>query len=172
MTKAPAEKPAKPALSSRAPNKAQLAAAEQWLMTIQDDVAGLITSGWAAAIVAPGDLAVDFYRHLFAAAPAVIELFAGDMTEQQGRLTHTLEETVALVHQPEHLLLLLRASGVRHHHYQVQQAYFGVMRNILIDTLATRGGAGFTAAHRAAWEGFFDNMATIMQHGMASAAKN
>jgi len=172
MTKAPTEKPAKSTASTRAPTKAQLTAAEQWLMNIQEDIAGLITSGWAAAIAAPGELAVDFYRNLFAAAPAVIELFAGDMTEQQGRLTHTLEETVALVHQPEHLLLLLRASGVRHHHYQVQQAYFAVMRNILIDTLAVRGGAGFTAAHRAAWEGLFDNMATVMQYSMASAAKN
>lgn len=166
MTKAPS------APTSRAPNKAQLAAAEQWLMTIQGEIAALITSGWAAAITAPGDLAVDFYRKLFAAAPAVIELFSGDMTEQQGRLTHTLEETVALVHQPEQLLLLLRASGVRHHHYQVQQAYFGVMRNVLIDTLAERGGARFTAAHRSAWEGLFDHMATVMRHGMASAAKN
>lgn len=158
--------------SSRAPNKAQLAAAELWLMNIQDDVAALIASGWDAATSAPGDLAVDFYQNLFAAAPGVIGLFAGDMTEQQGRLTHTLGETVALVHEPEHLLLLLRASGVRHHHYQVQQAYFGVMRNILIDTLAARAGASFTPAHRAAWEGLFDNMATVMQHGMASAAKN
>jgi hemoglobin-like flavoprotein len=158
--------------SSRAPTKAQLAAAEQWLINLQDDTAALIRSGWSAAIAASGDLAADFYQNLFAAAPAVIDLFSGDMTEQQARLVHTLEETVALVHQPEHLLLLLRASGVRHHHYQVKQAYFGVMRNILIDTLATRASLYFTAAHRAAWEGFFDNMATVMQHGMASAAKN
>lgn len=163
MTKAPA---------SRAPTKTQLAAAEQWLMSIPGDTAGLIESAWHAAANAPGDLAADFYHNLFAAAPGVIELFAGDMTEQKGRLTHTLAETVALVHNPEHLLLLLRASGVRHHHYQVKQAYFGVMRNILIDTIAIRGGELFTPAHREAWEGLFDNMATVMQHGMASAAKS
>lgn len=163
MTKAPV---------SRAPTKAQLIAAEQWLMNIHSDTAGLIESGWRAAVDAPGELAADFYHNLFAAAPGVIELFAGDMTEQQGRLTHTLGETVALVHNPEHLLLLLRASGVRHHHYQVKQAYFGAMRNILIDTIAVRAGEEFTSAHRSAWEGLFDNMATIMQHGMASAAKS
>jgi hemoglobin-like flavoprotein len=163
MTKAP---------TARAPTKAQLAAAEHWLMNIHSDTASLIESGWRAAVNAPGEFAADFYHNLFAAAPGVIALFAGDMTEQQGRLTHTLGETVALVHNPEHLLLLLRASGVRHHHYQVKHAYFGVMRNILIDTLAVRAGEGFSTAHREAWEGLFDNMATVMQHGMASAAKS
>ena len=163
MTKAP---------TSRAPTKAQVTAAEDWLINIDADTVALIESGWNAAIDADGDFAADFYQNLFAAAPVVIELFSGDMTEQKGRLTHTLVETVALLHNPEHLLLLLRASGVRHHHYQVKQAYFGVMRNILIDTIAVRAGDLFTAAHRQAWEGFFDNMATIMQGGMASAAKN
>jgi hemoglobin-like flavoprotein len=163
MTKAP---------TSRAPTKAQVTAAEDWLININADTAALIESGWHAAIDADGDFAADFYQNLFAVAPVVIELFSGDMSEQKGRLTHTLAETVALLHNPEHLLLLLRASGVRHHHYQVKQAYFGVMRNILIDTIATRAGYLFTAEHRQAWEGFFDNMATIMQSGMASAAKN
>lgn len=160
------------ASGSRAPTKAQLTAAEHWLMNIDADTASLIESAWHTAVAAPGDLAADFYHNLFAAAPGLIELFAGDMTEQQGRLTHTLGKTVALVHNPEHLLLLLRASGVRHHHYQVKHAYFGAMRNILIDTIATRAGAPFTSAHRTAWEGLFDNMAIVMQYGMASAAKN
>lgn len=163
MTKAP---------TSRPPTKAQLTAAEKWLMDINPDAAVLIESGWRAAIEAPGDFATDFYQNLFAAAPAVIELFSGDMTEQKGRLTHTLAETVVLIHNPKHLLLLLRASGVRHQHYQVKQAYFGAMRNILIDTIALRAGDSFTDEHRRAWEGFFDNMATVMQAGMAAAAKS
>jgi hemoglobin-like flavoprotein len=133
------------AAASRAPTKAQVQAAELWLL--------------------------DFYRALFTVAPGVIGLFAGDMTEQQGRLTHTLAETVELVDQPETLLLLLRASGVRHHHYEVKHAYFSVMRTTLIDTIASRAGAMFDAAHRQAWESMFDNMAVIMQDGMAAAAK-
>jgi hemoglobin-like flavoprotein len=157
--------------STRAPSKAQVKAAETWLMAIGDGQAGLIEDAWLRAVAAPGDFAADFYQNLFRAAPAVVELFSGDMNEQQGRLTHTLAETVALVHQPAHLLLLLRASGVRHHHYQVKQAYFGVMRDILIDTIALRAGAIFTPAHRSAWESMFDHMAAIMRDGMASAAK-
>ncbi|MES3020686.1 MAG: globin domain-containing protein [Pseudomonadota bacterium] len=160
------------AASARAPNKAQLQIAEQWLMAIDGATAELITTAWNSAVQAPGDFAADFYKNLFAVAPAVIGLFSGDMTEQQGRLTHTLGETVELVHQPETLLLLLRASGVRHHHYEVKQAYFGVMRNVLIDTICVRAGAVFSPAHRTAWEGLFDNMAVVMQHGMASAAKS
>jgi hemoglobin-like flavoprotein len=159
------------AATARAPNKAQLQLAEQWLMAIDADTAALITTGWNSAVQAPGDFAADFYKNLFAVAPAVIGLFSGDMTEQQGRLTHTLGETVELVGQPATLLLLLRASGVRHHHYEVKHAYFGAMRNVLIDTLAMRAGPMFGAAHRSAWEGLFDNMAVVMQHGMASAAK-
>ena len=157
--------------STRAPTKAQLTVAENWLKNIDADTAGLIESAWIASIESSGDFAADFYKNLFAAAPAVVGLFAGDMTEQQGRLTHTLEETVALVHNPDHLLLLLRASGVRHHHYQVKYEYFGVMRDILINTIGSRACSVFTPEHKSAWEGFFDNMATVMQHGMSSAAK-
>jgi hemoglobin-like flavoprotein len=162
MTKSP---------SARAPSKVQLEAAEQWLNNIQSETASLIQFAWDSAVASPGDFAADFYDNLFKAAPSVIGLFAGDMTEQQGRLTHTLGETVALVDKPAHLLLLLRASGVRHHHYDVKQVHFGVMRDILIDTIAFRVGASFETKHRSAWEALFDNMATIMQHGMASAAK-
>jgi hemoglobin-like flavoprotein len=159
------------AAASRAPSKAQVKAAELWLLDIGAEQAGRIKAGWQAAIDAPGDFGNDFYRALFTVAPGVIGLFSGDMTEQQGRLTHTLAETVELVDQPATLLLLLRASGVRHHHYQVKHAYFSVMRDTLINTMASRAGAMFDAAHRQAWEAMFDNMAAIMQDGMASAAK-
>ena len=159
------------AATSRAPTKAQVQAAELWLLDIGEEQARMVKAGWQAAIDAPGDFGADFYRALFTVAPGVIGLFAGDMTEQQGRLTHTLAETVELVDQPETLLLLLRASGVRHHHYEVKHAYFSVMRATLIDTIASRAGAMFDAAHRQAWESMFDNMAVIMQDGMAAAAK-
>ena len=157
--------------SARAPNKLALAAAEQWISGLPAETADLVKQAWQAANRPPGDFATDFYSRLFAAAPAVVGLFSGDMTEQRHRLTHTLDETVALIHAPQHLLLLLRASGVRHHHYAVKQAYFSAMRDVLIDTMAARAGASFAPEHRAAWEAFFDNMATVMQHGMASAAK-
>ena len=160
------------ASASRAPTKAQVVSAEQWLKNIDAETATLIESGWRAAVNADGDFAADFYHNLFAAAPGVIGLFAGDMTEQKGRLTHTLAETVALLPNPEHLVLLLRASGVRHHHYDVKYAYFDVMRDILINTIAVRAAELFTPAHRQAWEGFFDNMAIVMQQGMANAAKS
>lgn len=159
------------AAASRAPTKAQVQAAELWLLDIGEEQARMVKAGWQAAIDAPGDFGGDFYRALFTVAPGVVGLFAGDMTEQQGRLTHTLAETVELVDQPQTLLLLLRASGVRHHHYEVKHAYFSVMRATLIDTIASRAGAMFDAAHRQAWESMFDNMAVIMQDGMAAAAK-
>ena len=157
--------------ASRAPSKAQVQAAELWLLEISEEQARMVKNGWQAAVDAPGDFGSDFYRDLFTVAPGVIGLFSGDMTEQQGRLTHTLAETVQLVDQPTTLLLLLRASGVRHHHYEVKHAYFSVMRNTLLNTMERRAGAVFDAAHRQAWESMFDNMATIMQDGMASAAR-
>jgi hemoglobin-like flavoprotein len=159
------------AAASRAPSKAQVQAAELWLLEISEEQARMVKNGWQAAVDAPGDFGSDFYRDLFTVAPGVIGLFSGDMTEQQGRLTHTLAETVELVDQPTTLLLLLRASGVRHHHYEVKHAYFSVMRNTLLNTMERRAGAVFDAAHRQAWEAMFDNMATIMQDGMASAAR-
>ncbi len=159
-------------VTSRPPSKAQLVSAEAWLLAMGGDFAELIEFAWDHAATAPGDFAVDFYKNLFQAAPEVISLFSGDMTEQQGRLTHTLSETVALVRDPEHLLLLLKASGVRHHHYQVKQHYFDLMGHVLIETIAMRVGVAFTAEHRDAWELLFSNLSTVMREAMHRASKS
>jgi hemoglobin-like flavoprotein len=145
--------------------------AASWLETARLETRTLIAQSWRAALAANGEFAEDFYRRVFAADPAAAALFPGDMTEQKKLLTRTMSMAVELVDDPAALLLLLRASGVRHAHYGVAPRQFEVIGAALIATVADRAGPlGFSSRHREAWDGFYAAISAIMRDGMRKAA--
>jgi len=155
--------------ASAKPSTAAVRKAEQNLLNMDAASRDQIRQSWQQAMSAPGDFAVDFYSALFAAAPAVASLFPGDMTEQRWRLTQTLRDAIELVDTPQELVLLLRATGVRHLHYRVEHAHFALVGQALLATVIARAPAIDTAG-RKAWSQFYAAMSTIMRGGMASAA--
>ncbi len=148
--------------------KAEIQAAEDTLRDLAPVQGQAIQASWAMALAVDGRFAADFYAQLFASAPQVVALFPGDMSDQQERLTHTLGECVALVDDPEALLLLLKASGARHQYYGTEHAHFAVMRQALLATLAARLGEAFEPPMQQAWGAFFDAMAVIMRAAMVN----
>lgn len=151
------------------PSTAAVRKAEQTLLQLDAESRAHIRRSWQQALSAPGDFAADFYAALFAAAPAVASLFPGDMTEQRSRLTQTLREAIELVDSPAELLLLLRATGVRHLHYRVEHAHFALVGQALLATVMARA-PDINVAGRKAWSQFYAAMSTIMRGGMAQAA--
>lgn len=143
--------------------------AEQTLLELKPEAMRNIRNAWEASLVAPGDFAADLYTNLFALAPAAVALFPGDLTAQRQRLTRTLSEGIALLEQPQALVLLLKASGVRHIHYQTAYAHFPLLGEALDQTLQQRLGERFTESQRTAWQLFFSTMAAIMCGAMATA---
>jgi hemoglobin-like flavoprotein len=143
--------------------------AEQFLISLSAEVRQRIHATWERALAAPGAFAADLYANLFALAPAAANLFPGDMSAQQLRLTKTLTDAITLLSKPQELLLLLKASGVRHIHYQATFAHFPVLGTALDSTFQQRLGATFTADERTAWQEFYVAMATVMCAAMASA---
>lgn len=136
--------------------------AEERLARLPEDLARALRQSWQLALAGEQAFAADFYRNLFELAPQVVELFPGEMGAQQERLTHTLGECIALAEKPEELLLLLRASGARHHHYRTEIGHFVVMREALLNTLEQRLGNQFDQSMRQAWSQFFDAMSIVM----------
>lgn len=126
---------------------------------------------WDAALAADGDFAADFYDRVFAADPAAIALFPGDMMEQRKLLTRTMSSAISLIGEPEDLLLLLRASGARHAHYGVRPSQFAVIGTALIATVADRADAAFTPEVANAWKAFYAAIATIMRDSMQQAKR-
>lgn len=148
---------------------AAVAAAEHTLLALAPETRQHIRAAWENSLQAPGDFAADLYANLFALAPDAASLFPGDLTAQRQRLTRTLSESLALLEKPEELLLLLKASGVRHVHYQSTYAHFPLLGAALDTTLQQRLGERFTSEQRRAWQVFYAAMATIMSGAMAAA---
>jgi len=145
--------------------------AEQSLLSMAAAQRELIQSSWRSVLVAPGDFASEFYAALFERAPAVAALFPGDMREQQQRLTQTMSDAIELVATPQELVMLLRATGVRHLHYRVDPAHFALLGEVLCDTIAARDQA-FDVATDVAWREFYAAMSIIMRGGMQQAAQS
>jgi hemoglobin-like flavoprotein len=148
---------------------AAAAAAEQTLLALMPKSMQHIRDAWQASLEAQGDFAADLYTNLFAIAPAAAELFPGDLTAQRQRLTRTLSQALELLEQPAELLLLLKASGVRHLHYQTIYAHFPLLGSALDNTLQQRLGERFIPAQREAWQVLFATMAAVMCGAMATA---
>jgi hemoglobin-like flavoprotein len=148
---------------------AQAEAAEQALLALEPDAMRHIRDAWESSLAAPGDFAADLYANLFTLAPPAATLFPGDLTAQRQRLTRMLSEGLALLETPQELLLLLKASGVRHVHYQAAYEHFPLLGEALDQTLQQRLGETFSLAQRDAWQHFFTTMAAIMCGSMATA---
>jgi hemoglobin-like flavoprotein len=148
---------------------AQAETAEQTLLALTPPVMQLIRTAWENSLAAPGDFAADLYANLFALAPAAAALFPGDLTEQRQRLTRTLSDALVLLERPQELLLLLKASGVRHVHYQSAYAHFPILGSALDNTLQQRLGERLLPEQREAWQVLYATMAAIMCGAMASA---
>lgn len=157
---------------SKTPSNQAALAAEQWLFELPLERQTRLGQLWHDCQGAEGNFAADFYGALFTASPPVAKLFPGDMETQQGRLVETLGEAVRLCARPEQLVLLLRAAGVRHHHYRVKQAHFALMEDALMKTLGQRLGEAFSSDDEALFREWFGNAALIMRHALASAIRN
>jgi hemoglobin-like flavoprotein len=158
---------------ARAPSTRQLLAkaadAEASLLALPPGVAAILRDSWRECGAAPGDFAEDLYANLFALAPAVAALFPADLGEQRGRLTHTLNECIALLDRPADLLQLLKASGVRHLHYRTEFAHFPLLGQAFTQTLRQRLGTRFAPAIESAWTLLYQTMTAIMAGAMAGA---
>ena len=145
------------------------AAAEDALSSLPPEVVREIRTAWTESAAAPGDFAADLYAHLFALEPSAAMLFPGDISQQRQRLTRTLTEGLALLERPKELILLLKASGVRHLHYHTNFRHFPMLGAALDRTFSDRLGDGFTADRQQAWRSFYSHMAAVMCGSMATA---
>lgn len=149
--------------------RADAAASETVLTTLSPVAVRHIREAWEESQAASGSFAADLYDNLFALAPSVAGLFPGDLTQQRQRLTRTLTESLVLLDEPQELLLLLRASGVRHLHYHTSFEHFPMLGTALETTFRQRLGKRYSADRREAWQLFYSSMAAVMCGAMAAA---
>lgn len=146
----------------------EAAAAEAALPRLSPATVRHIRETWEASHAAAGNFAADLYANLFAIAPGAASLFSGNLERQQQRLTWTLAESLALLENPQELVLLLKASGVRHVQYGIDFEHFALLGAALDTTFRQRLGKTFSAPRRKAWKTLFAHLSAIMCGAMCA----
>lgn len=119
------------------------------------------------ALVAPrGDELVErFYSRLFDTAPAVRDMFPGDMAGQKRALLGSLGMIVSSLRAPEKLGLYLGGLGERHLRYGALGAHYVVVGGVLLETLAEMAGERWSDELQEAWATAYDTVRTLMLAG-------
>lgn len=124
----------------------------------------LLRTTWAKV---NGDLdavAKLFYTNMFTDNPSFPKtLFRNvDMTAQGKKLMKMVGDGVALIDQPDTLIPVLQASGVRHVAYGCTSAQYDIVGANFIKTLRMGLGADFTPEVEAAWTKYYGIAASVM----------
>jgi hemoglobin-like flavoprotein len=144
------------------------AAAESAISNLSPTTVRHVREVWAESEAADGSFAAELYTNLFAIAPGAASLFTGDLSRQQQRLSRTLADSLAFLDNPRELLLLLKASGTRHLHYQTGFEHFALLAQALDKTFRQRLGQRYTPTRRKAWKLLFSQMSAVMSGAMAA----
>lgn len=113
--------------------------------------------------------AVEFYRRLFEKAPQARQLFKGNMDRQVALLSHVLKGTVYALCRPQNLVMGLQELGKRHIQYGVKKEHFVIVKEVLLETLASSIGKGYDELTHRAWDSVLDIAFQQMQIPMDQA---
>jgi hemoglobin-like flavoprotein len=105
-------------------------------------------------LVAPrGEELVElFYVRLFAAAPAVVPLFAGtDMSKQRSKLLVTLVLLRKSLGNLDAITPTLRELGRKHVGYGARPEHYPIVASVLIAAMAEVAGDAWTSEYEQAW---------------------
>lgn len=103
-----------------------------------------------------------FYDRLFQVAPEVKKLFSNDMDRQVRKFLQSLNVIVSSLACTEKAVPMLQRLGERHREYGVAPDHYPLVGGVLIETLETALGDGFSLEAREAWSGAFAQIAAIM----------
>ncbi|HSF94052.1 MAG TPA: globin family protein [Thermohalobaculum sp.] len=114
------------------------------------------------AVTSPETFAGDFYHRLFAIAPEVRDLFPADMSEQKMKLMSILGFAVNSLSDLDVLIPELRALGVRHVGYGVEEAHYAAVTMAMLQTLEHALGDAWTPEICQAWTELYAEVSNVM----------
>lgn len=107
-----------------------------------------------------------FYEKVFAKAPFVRELFKTNIQDQGRLLTHMLGGIVYSLARPEYLAMGLKRLGQNHAKYGVQEAYYPVVKEAMLETIPEVLGEYYTEQAGKAWSQALDFVIDVMKQGV------
>jgi hemoglobin-like flavoprotein len=124
-------------------------------------------------LVAPrGDeLMDDFYSRLFAAAPAVRELFPADLKRQKTMLLATLVLLRKSLRNLDTITPTLRRLGACHVAYGARPEHYPLVGSTLIASMAALAGRDWKPEYEQAWSAAFEIVAAAMLAGASESER-
>jgi hemoglobin-like flavoprotein len=121
-------------------------------------------------VVPIADLAAElFYARLFEIDPSLRSMFHGDMKEQGRKLMSILHVAVSNLHRLDTIIPAVKALGVRHGSYGVEDEHYNTVAVALLWTLEKGLGEAFTPETREAWVEAYTALANVMKDAAAEA---
>jgi hemoglobin-like flavoprotein len=110
-------------------------------------------------------LVANFYENLFARAPSVRGMFKADLSAQHAALAGALVTVAENLRTLDRVVPALRAMGARHALYGAQPEHYPIVRDVLVDAMASVLGPAWNAQLGDDWRAALDLVASVMIEG-------
>ena len=127
-----------------------------------------VRSSYASLGSGAAEMAMDFYRRLFAADPSAEALFSAGPAVMAGKFAEELDAIVQAISSFEAFAPRVRDLAVRHVGYGVQTHHYHAAGEALLGALAEHLAPEWDDALEAAWRRAYNLVAEVM---MATAAE-
>ena len=138
-------------------------------MSLTNEEIQSVQSSWEKCVPIADKAAELFYGKLFELDPNLKPLFKGDMQEQGKKLMTMITVAVNGLNDLEKIVSAVKALGVRHVGYGVQDSHYDTVGSALIWTLGKGLGEEFTDSLKAAWIKVYTLLATTMKEAAAES---
>ncbi len=138
-------------------------------MSLTNEEIQAVQSSWEKCVPIADKAAELFYGKLFELDPNLKPLFKGDMQEQGKKLMTMITVAVNGLNDLEKIVSAVKALGVRHVGYGVEDSHYDTVGSALIWTLGKGLGEEFTDALKAAWIKVYTLLATTMKEAAAES---
>jgi len=138
-------------------------------MSLTNDEIQSVQSSWEKCVPIADKAAELFYGKLFELDPNLKPLFKGDMQEQGKKLMTMITVAVNGLNDLEKIVSAVKALGVRHVGYGVEDSHYDTVGSALIWTLGKGLGEEFTDSLKAAWIKVYTLLATTMKEAAAES---
>jgi hemoglobin-like flavoprotein len=129
----------------------------------------LVQSSFAKVAPIADTAAALFYGRLFEIDPSLRFMFHGDIEEQGRKLMSILQVAVSNLHRLDTIIPAVKALGVRHVRYGVEDRHYDIVAGALLWTLEKGLADDFTPATRDAWVVAYTVLANTMKDAAAEA---
>ncbi len=131
-------------------------------MSLTSQQAELVQKTWALVLTSKAEAGEIFYDRLFTIDPSLRSLFKSDIKAQSAVLIGMISFAVNKLNNVGEIVADVKALGVRHKKYNVEESHYATVGEALLWTLEKGLGTHWTADAKTAWIAVYTLLSTTM----------